>query len=124
MHTYLIVAYAMAFAAESPFDQNFFLFCCFGIGVTVLARTVNACWLLRYNYQQRIYCVCGVQVVSYVFMISAWLIDGYGMSLALISVAALISTAATAIGEAALFGYMKGFPHELIAYIALGKTNA
>ena len=114
----------MAYALEYTFDQHFILFCCFVTGVTALARTVNACWLLKYNYQPRIYWVCGVQVVSYGFMISAWLVEGYGMSLAMISVASLMSTAAAAIGEAALFGYMKGFPHELIAYLGLGKTNA
>ena len=113
VHTGIIIAYATVFALKYEDAYEFALFTCFVLGVSILARSINAKWWVVYPYNKRIYCVCVGFILAYSIMILAYMMKvtkGSEVILSLISLAAVISTFSASIGEAAMLGYLKGIP--------------
>ena len=122
VHTPIIVAYSALYALNHDYLQDFSMFICFVLGIPILARTINARWFVVYNHRPRIYMVCKGFVVSYIIVIISYLVPMQSATvLTLLSLAAIISTFTTSIGEASMIGYLKGIPQELIFLYNMGK---
>ena len=125
VHTPIIAAYSVVFAMHHDYLQDFSMFLCFVLGFPILARTINARWIVVFNHRPRIHMACAGFVVAYIIVITSYVAPmAPATVLTLLSAAAIISTCATSIGEASMIGYLKGIPQELIFLYNMGKQGA
>ena len=65
VHTPLMMTYSLALAISYGYSIHFNEYVCFVMGVPIIARSINAGWLLVYEAKPRIYIACLGALTAY-----------------------------------------------------------
>ena len=123
VHTPLIMTYSLALAISFGYSMYFNEYVCFVIGVPIIARSINSRYLIVFDHKPRIYIACLGILAAYA-IVSVGVFDPLKTperTMWLLSIAVIIANSSTSIGEATMYGYLKGIPQELIFMYNLGK---
>ena len=92
------------------------------LAVPIAATLLNSRFFLIYNHRPRIYAVVWGFVLAYILLIYSYLYPHKSLqNLRILCGVVVISSISSSIGEAAILGYLKVIPYEMIFRYNTGK---